>query len=141
MEPGNALAHVHLLDESGREVSGAFLALEQELWDPERRRLTLLFDPGRVKRGVRTNVESGAPLVTGRRYRLVIDDEWKDGTGAALASGFELAFEVIRARSPITRSRPLAPNASTGWHTIRFACRIRRVAGSRARESPARGAR
>ena len=95
MEPGNALANIHLLDESGREVEGAFLALEEELWDPARRRLTLLLDPGRVKRGVRTNVESGAPLVAGRRYRLVIDDEWKDGTGAALASGFEMAFEAV----------------------------------------------
>ena len=116
MEPGNALAHVHLLDESGREVSGAFLALEQELWDPERRRLTLLFDPGRVKRGVRTNVESGAPLVAGRRYRLVIDDEWKDGTGAALASGFELAFEVTEPdrRSPDpARWRLTPPRAGT----------------------------
>lgn len=94
MEPGNALAHVHLRDESGREVSGAFLALDQELWDPERRRLTLLFDPGRVKRGIRTNLESGAPLVAGRRYRLVVDAGWPDGGGAALASGYEFAFDV-----------------------------------------------
>jgi hypothetical protein len=94
METGNALAHVRLMDEAGREVPAAFLALDQELWDPERRRLTLLFDPGRVKRGVRTNVESGAPLVAGRRYRLVIDDAWKDGNGAPLASGAELAFDV-----------------------------------------------
>ena len=81
---------------------GAFLALDQELWDPERRRLTLLFDPGRVKRGVRTNVESGAPLIAGRRYRLVIDDTWVDGSGAPLASGYEHAFETTEAdrRSP-----------------------------------------
>jgi hypothetical protein len=97
MEPGSALAHVHLLDESGREVRGAFLALDQELWDPARRRLTLLFDPGRVKRGVRTNLEAGAPLVAGRRYRLVIDNGWLDGDGAALASGFEHAFEAVAA--------------------------------------------
>src|SRR4029450_9861973 len=99
---GTALQHVHLMDEAGREVPGAFLALDQELWDPERRRLTLLFDPGRVKRGVRTNVESGAPLVAGRRYRLAIDDGWTDGNGAQLASGFEHAFDVGEAdrRSP-----------------------------------------
>jgi hypothetical protein len=102
MEPGSALEHVHLMDESGREVRAAFLALDQELWDPQRRRLTLLVDPGRVKRGVRTNLESGAPLIAGRRYRLVIDDEWVDGAGARLASGFELAFEAVEAdrRSP-----------------------------------------
>ena len=97
MEPGSALEHVHLVDESGREVGGAFLALDQELWDPEWRRLTLLFDPGRVKRGVRTNLESGAPLVAGRRYRLVIDDGWVDGSGAQLASGFEFPFEAVEA--------------------------------------------
>jgi len=97
MEPGTALQHVHLMDEAGREIPAAFLALDQELWDPARRRLTLLFDPGRVKRGVRTNVESGAPLIAGRRYRLVIDDGWTDGNGAQLASGFEHAFEVVGA--------------------------------------------
>jgi hypothetical protein len=97
MDPGSALQHVHLMDESGREVTGAFLALDQELWDPARQRLTLLFDPGRVKRGVRTNIESGAPLAAGRRYRLVIDDGWTDGNGAPLASGFEHAFEVTEA--------------------------------------------
>ncbi len=116
MEVGNALEHVHLMDESGREVRGAFLALDQELWDPERRRLTLLFDPGRVKRGVRTNVESGAPLIAGRRYRLVVDDRWTDGTGAPLASGFEHAFEVMDAdrRSPDPdRWRLTAPSSGT----------------------------
>jgi len=116
MEPGNALEHVHLMDEAGRDVPGAFLALDQELWDRERRRLTLLFDPGRVKRGVRTNVESGAPLVAGRRYRLVIDDGWTDGTGAPLASRFEHAFEAVEAdrRSPEPdRWRLTVPGAST----------------------------
>ena len=106
MEPGVALSHVRLLDEAGREVRGAFLALEQELWDPERRRLTLLFDPGRVKRGVRTNEESGAPLVAGRRYRLVVDNEWPDGGGASLASGFQHAFEATDAdRRPVDLAR------------------------------------
>jgi len=116
MEPGNALQHVRLTDEAGRDVSGAFLALDQELWDPDRRRLTLLFDPGRVKRGVRTNVESGALLVAGRRYRLVIDDGWTDGTGAQLASRFEHAFEATEAdrRSPEPdRWRLTVPRAST----------------------------
>ena len=116
METGSALAHVHLMDEAGREVPGAFLALDQELWDPERRRITLLFDPGRVKRGVRTNLESGAPLVAGRRYRLVIDDGWPDGNGAELASGAELAFDVSAAdrRSPDPETwRLTSPAAGT----------------------------
>ena len=116
MEPGNALEHIRLLDESGREVAGAFLAVDQELWDPDRRRLTLLHDPGRVKRGVRANVESGAALVAGRRYRFVIDSKWHDGAGAPLTSGFEHAFEVVDAdrESPDpSRWRIAPPTAGT----------------------------
>jgi hypothetical protein len=116
MEPGSALAHVHLMDEAGREVPGAFLALDQELWDAERRRLTLLFDPGRVKRAIRTNLEVGAPLVAGRRYTLAIDDQWPDGTGAPIASGYRLAFEAVEAdrRSPDpSRWRLATPTAAT----------------------------
>jgi hypothetical protein len=97
MTPGGALDHVRLLDESGRAVQGVFLALDQELWDPDRRRLTLLFDPGRVKRGVRTNLEAGAPLEAGHRYTLVVDDAWQDGNGAALISGLEHSFRAISA--------------------------------------------
>jgi hypothetical protein len=102
MSVGDALANVKLLDEAGREVRNAFLSMDQELWDPERRRLTLLFDPGRVKRGIRTNLEAGPPLVAGRRYRLVIDADWRDGGGARLASGFQMDFDAAPAdrRSP-----------------------------------------
>ena len=97
MTLGSALEHVRLLDESGREVQGAFLAMDQELWDPDRRRLTLLFDPGRVKRGVRTNLEAGAPLEAGHRYKMVVDDAWTDGEGAPLVSGFEHSFQAVEA--------------------------------------------
>ena len=94
MEPGTAHEHVQLLDEAGRPVEDAFLRVDEELWDNDRRRLTLLFDPGRVKRGVRTNLEMSAPLVAGHRYRLVIDATWRDASGAALASGFDKEFDV-----------------------------------------------
>jgi hypothetical protein len=94
MEPGTAHEHVRLLDEAGRPVEHAFLRVEEELWDPARRRLTLLFDPGRVKQGVRTNLEMGAPLVVGHRYRLAIDAGWRDAAGATLASGFDKEFDV-----------------------------------------------
>jgi Bacterial Ig-like domain len=102
MEPGSAHEHVHLLDETGRPVEGAFLRVDQELWDAQRRRLTLLFDPGRVKRGVRTNLEMGAPLIEGHRYRLVIDPAWPDARGATLASGYDKEFDV----SPADRESP-----------------------------------
>ncbi len=102
MEPGSAHEHVHLLEETGRPVEDAFLRVDEELWDPQRRRLTLLFDPGRVKRGVRANLEMGSPLIEGHRYRLVIDPAWPDARGAALASGYDREFDV----SPADRESP-----------------------------------
>lgn len=73
MESDWARTHVRLLDDSNRVVEHAFLEMDDELWDPARRRLTVLFDPGRIKRGLRSHVEMGAPLIEGRRYRLVVD--------------------------------------------------------------------
>lgn len=116
MEPGTAHEHVRLLDETGRPVEGAFLSVGEELWDPARRRLTMLFDPGRVKRGVRANLEMGTPLVGGHRYRLVVDPAWRDAAGAMLASGFDKEFEVEspdRASPDPARWRVAVPRANT----------------------------
>jgi hypothetical protein len=52
MSRGEAWRHMKLLDESGHPVDLPFLELDQETWDAEGRRLTVLFDPGRIKRGV-----------------------------------------------------------------------------------------
>jgi hypothetical protein len=69
-----------------------------------------------VKRGVRTNVEMGAPLVEGRRYRLVVDTAWRDAAGAPLAAGYEKRFAVapFDDRSPDPARWALhAPRAGT----------------------------
>ena len=84
MSDGEAERRVHLLDANGREVAAAFLHVDEELWDASRKRLTVLFDPGRIKRGLRSNVEDGAPLAGGRSFRIVIDKDWRDGEGRPL---------------------------------------------------------
>lgn len=94
MEPGAAHAHLHLMDSDGREIKDALLELREELWTPDHRRLTLLFDPGRVKRGLRSNVEMGPPLVAGRRYRLVIDSAWRDARNHPLAATYTQELRV-----------------------------------------------
>lgn len=88
MEPGSTYQNIHLVDDEGHEVSDAFLELREELWSADRRHLTLLFDPGRVKRGIRSNVEMGAPLVAGQRYRFVIDPAWRDASNRPLGTAF-----------------------------------------------------
>ena len=94
MSTGESRAHLRLVDDGGREVQRAFLQLEQELWDRSGRRLTVLFDPGRIKRGLRANVESGPPLVEGRRYRLVVDGGWRYADGRPLGRAVSKAFEA-----------------------------------------------
>ncbi|MEW6210352.1 MAG: Ig-like domain-containing protein [Acidobacteriota bacterium] len=116
MSMGVAYDHIHLFDERGRELPKAFLRLQQELWDESRKRLTLWFDPGRIKRGLRPNVEMGEPLTEGRSYRLVIDRSWLDAEGNAMAESFEKKFTV----APSDRQPPdpatwqlAAPRAGT----------------------------
>ena len=92
MSRGEAWKRIHLLDENGRAIKAAFVEIDQELWDPEFRRLTVLFDPGRIKRDLVPNRQMGAPIVDGRRYVLAIDGEYPDARGVKLAEGFRKVF-------------------------------------------------
>jgi hypothetical protein len=95
MSRGDAYSHLSLVDDAtGEAVALPFLELEQELWDPAGRRLTVLFDPGRIKRGLVPNVEAGLPLIPGRGYRLVVSPEWLDAHAQPLERGFEKRFSV-----------------------------------------------
>jgi hypothetical protein len=86
--------HVSLLDKDGLAVEDAFLPLEVALWNAKRTRYTLLFDPGRVKRGILPNEELGRPLTEGETYTLVIDRTWRDAGGLPLVDSFSRRFSV-----------------------------------------------
>ncbi len=91
MSRGEAAAHLRVLDATGAPLEGIFLP-GQELWDPGNRRLTLTFDPGRIKRGLVSNARMGAPIAEGARYTLVIDREWPDARGVPLVAEFRKPF-------------------------------------------------
>jgi hypothetical protein len=91
MSRGEAGQRIHMLDGNGKILPGAFLPGE-ELWDPSFRRLTMTFDPGRIKRGLTSNETMGPPIVEGKRYALVIDRDWPDARGVAMVEGFRKAF-------------------------------------------------
>jgi hypothetical protein len=57
-----------LLNEEERVVRDPFLVLSQELWSLDGRRLTVLMEPGRIKRGLGAD----PALVVGRTYSLVV---------------------------------------------------------------------
>ena len=74
-------------------LEGVFL-LEPELWDPERRRLTLLLDPARIKRGLISNLEAGYPLNEGVPIILTIDTLFRDAVGQPLTTIAERRYEI-----------------------------------------------
>lgn len=97
MARGQAWRRIRLLDERGKPVELPFLELEQELWDHDFRRLTVLFDPGRIKRGLVPTEEVGPPIEQGKRYTLVVDREWMDAREAPL---MEVARKEFRVTAP-----------------------------------------
>jgi hypothetical protein len=84
MSEGDAARHITVDDASGTPQPGALLDMEPELWDPQRTRLTVLFDPARIKRGLAPHREAGYPLREGERVQLVIGAEMRDARGMPL---------------------------------------------------------
>ena len=144
MSRGEAWKHIHLLDAQGAPVKLALLEIEQELWDAEHMRLTVLFDPGRIKRGLVPANELGTPIVEGRRYTLLIDKEWPDANGVPLTQEFRKEFRG----GPVDRLPPTpnlwkisAPSAGTrdplvvtfpkpmDWALLQRMLRVRGVPG------------
>lgn len=91
---GEAYRRVHLLDAAGKKVELPFLELGEELWDPAGTRLTLLFDPGRIKRGLKPREDSGPALEAGKAYALVVDRHWPDAAGRPLKEGYRKGFKA-----------------------------------------------
>ncbi|MEM1428889.1 MAG: Ig-like domain-containing protein [Pseudomonadota bacterium] len=108
MARGHVRNTVALYRGDGRRVPNPFLTLANELWDPSHTRLTLLFDPGRIKQGVGPNAEVGPLLEQGETYRLVIAAEMSSAAGQGLGRDAEIVF---RAGPP--ERRAISPAA---WH-------------------------
>jgi hypothetical protein len=85
---------IHLTDANGNDLEGALLPLDTDLWDSEHRRFTVLFDPGRVKRGILPNRAMGRPLRSGDSFTLVVRREWPDAQGQPLAAEFKKDYRV-----------------------------------------------
>ena len=90
---------VHRAD-NNEPLDGVFLATEPELWDRQRQRLTLLLDPGRIKRGLAPNEEAGYPLMEGVAIIVTIDPKFRDSAGFPMHTGAERRYEI----SPAVRT-------------------------------------
>jgi len=94
MSRGEAYRRIHLVDQAGKTIPFPFLELAEELWDPDGTRFTLLFDPGRIKRGLKPREEVGPALLEGGSYTLQVDRAWRDASGHSLKVPFTKKFKV-----------------------------------------------
>jgi hypothetical protein len=102
MQPHLSTEFIKLVDANGKADLAAFMSFKQELWNKDRTRLTLLMDPGRIKRGVATNLELGPALLAGNSYSIVVEDGWPNARDGQKAGQFEQPFTV----SPALRVLP-----------------------------------
>ena len=94
MGQGSGREHIAIIDRNGQELVDAMLPLDTELWNGERTRYTVLFDPGRVKREILPNREMGRALRSGDAITLVVSKDWPDGRGQPLKSDYKKNFRV-----------------------------------------------
>ena len=109
MSEGYAAQHVRLLEAAGDDppagatltgampagavLTGALLP-GSELWSGDRRRLTVLLDPARIKRGLAPHREAGYPLRRGEPFRLVVGAGFRDAAGRPLRGTAERRYAV-----------------------------------------------
>lgn len=72
MKPFENLEKIKIIHESGEEVPHAIFQNSQELWNAEQTQLTLIFDPSRVKTGLKAHQAQGRALKSGNTYQLQI---------------------------------------------------------------------
>ena len=116
MGRGCAEQQVQLLGPDGEPAPDVLYRSPVELWDRSMRTLTILLDPGRLKRGVGPHRELGPPLASGRCYTLVIGAGMLDATGRPLAGPREKHFRVsapMRDTITVGEWRILPPAAHT----------------------------
>jgi hypothetical protein len=137
MQRGRAEENIRLLGSDGQPAPDVLYRPPVELWDRGMRHLTVLLDPGRLKRHVGPNRDLGPPLKAGQEYTLAIGAGMVDLSGRPLQESFRKTFrvtEAVRERiaveqwsilPPATNSRqtvslkfPKPLDWALLWHTI-----------------------
>jgi hypothetical protein len=95
MSEGRVESHLHVVRaDTGEPLVGALLPMGPELWDPNRRRVTVLFDPARIKRGLAPHEQAGYPLQTGVPVEVFVDRRFTDADGLPLVADARRRYEV-----------------------------------------------
>jgi hypothetical protein len=86
--------YIRLVDGEGKDIVDALLPLDTDLWNGDRTRFTILFDPGRVKRGILPNRRMGRPLRPGGTFSVLVARDWPDAHGQPLSDAFKKTYRV-----------------------------------------------
>jgi hypothetical protein len=116
MRRGGAEANITILGPDGSAAPDVLYRAPVELWNTSMTCLTILLDPGRLKRGVGPNRMLGPPLKIGERYMLVVGRGMIDAHGRPLRQRFTKAFTVcepVRAPIAIEHWRIVPPAAAS----------------------------
>jgi hypothetical protein len=122
MQRGRAEEQISILGPDGCVAPDVLYRPPVELWDRSMRHLTVLLDPGRLKRGVGPNRELGPPLKSGQEYTLAIGAGMLDLSGRALRESFHKTFRVTEAlRESIAPEQwRILPPASGSYQPLRI---------------------
>jgi hypothetical protein len=96
MQEMNILKHIKLTNKKGENITGVFFENQYELWDDDRKKVTLIVDPGRVKLGLLANNTMGRAFDEGQEYTLTVDSLLLDFDDQKLASSFSKTFVAVK---------------------------------------------
>jgi hypothetical protein len=97
VQRGHVQTEISLLGPDGELAPDVLYRAPAELWDRRMQCLTILLDPGRIKRGVGPNRRLGPPLKVGQQYTLAIGPGMLDLSGRRLCEPFFKRFRVTEA--------------------------------------------
>jgi hypothetical protein len=115
MQRGHVCSEISLLGPDGKPAPDTLYRAPVELWDKSMQGLTILLDPGRLKRGVGPNRELGPPLKTGQVYTLAVGAGMIDLSGRQLGQTVYKHFRVTDpVREPAAVERWKITSPATG---------------------------
>jgi hypothetical protein len=120
MPRGDVYRYVQVLDDAGKVVEQPFLEMDDELWNPDQTRLTLLIDPGRIKKEVKPRIDLGPVFRAGRKYQLVVRGTWPDLDGRPLGDDLVRPFTVRPPISEAVDPRAWKLTTTQGVLTVKF---------------------
>jgi len=98
MPRGDAYRYVRLLNDKGEKDPLPFVEID-ELWNGDQTRLTLLVDPGRIKKEVKPRIDLGPVFRQGKKYTLVVSGKWPTLSGAPLGADVTKAITASAPRN------------------------------------------